>query len=69
MAKTVITSLRVPKDVKIFLASLDNANSFILDLVRDTNEYKIFQKAYEASPKMRSLFEHLETVETVENEA
>lgn len=40
--QTYIKSIRVDKDTKEFLESLDNANLFVLQLLKDTDEFKKF---------------------------
>lgn len=40
--QTYIKSIRVDKDTKEFLESLDNTNLFVLQLLKDTDEYKKF---------------------------
>ena len=40
--QTYIKSIRVDKDTKEFLESLDNANLFVLQLLKDTDDFKKF---------------------------
>lgn len=40
--QTYIKSIRVDKDTKEFLESLDNANLFVLQLLQESEEYKKF---------------------------
>lgn len=54
---TYIKSLRVDKDTKDFLESLDNANEFVLQLLQASDEYKQFlqdlrDKDLENQPKL-----------------
>ncbi len=54
---TYIKSLRVDKDTKEFLESLDNANEFVLQLLQASDEYKQFlqdlrDKDLENQPKL-----------------
>ena len=41
-APTYIKSLRVDRETKLFLESLNNANEFVLQLLKDSNEYQKF---------------------------
>ncbi len=53
--KTYIKSIRVNEDMKEFLSSLDNTNIFVLQLLKDTTEYKSFihqKKLKDSSPKL-----------------
>ena len=54
--QTYIKSIRVDKDTKEFLESLDNANIFVLQLLKDTNEYKKFI-ASNVDTNTKSLFD------------
>lgn len=54
---TYIKSLRVDKETKEFLESLDNANEFVLQLLQASDEYKQFlqdlrDKDLENQPKL-----------------
>lgn len=54
---TYIKSLRVDKDTKEFLESLDNANEFVIQLLQASDEYKQFlqdlrDKDLENQPKL-----------------
>lgn len=54
---TYIKSIRVDKDTKEFLESLDNANEFVLQLLQASDEYKQFlqdlrDKDLENQPKL-----------------
>lgn len=54
---TYIKSLRVDKDTKEFLESLENANEFVLQLLQASDEYKQFlqdlrDKDLENQPKL-----------------
>lgn len=54
---TYIKSLRVDKDIKEFLESLDNANEFVIQLLQASDEYKQFlqdlrDKDLENQPKL-----------------
>ncbi|AHE95248.1 hypothetical protein CFVI03293_A0123 (plasmid) [Campylobacter fetus subsp. venerealis cfvi03/293] len=40
--KSVIHSIRISKSLKEFLNSLDNANEFINQLLKNSDEYKKF---------------------------
>ncbi|EAJ9123057.1 hypothetical protein ACTSAC_001755 [Campylobacter jejuni] len=42
--KSNIHSLRVDKELKMFLDSLTNANRFVIQILKDTQEYKIFKR-------------------------
>ena len=55
--KTYIKSIRVNEDTKEFLESLDNANLFVLQLLKDTPEFKKFvgQKKADSGPNLFSL--------------
>ena len=43
---TFIHSLRVNKEVKEFLKEQENANDFVLQLIKESNSYKEFLKSY-----------------------
>lgn len=54
---TYIKSIRVDKETKEFLESLDNANEFVLQLLQASDEYKQFlqdlrDKDLENQPKL-----------------
>lgn len=54
---TYIKSIRVDKDTKEFLESLDNANEFVIQLLQASDEYKQFlqdlrDKNLENQPKL-----------------
>lgn len=54
---TYIKSIRVDKDTKEFLESLDNANEFVIQLLQASDEYKQFlqdlrDKELENQPKL-----------------
>lgn len=54
---TYIKSIRVDKDTKEFLESLDNANEFVIQLLQTSDEYKQFlqdlrDKDLENQPKL-----------------
>lgn len=54
---TYIKSIRVDKDTKEFLESLDNANEFVIQLLQASDEYKQFlqdlrDKDLENQPKL-----------------
>lgn len=54
---TYIKSLRVDKETKEFLESLDNANEFVIQLLQASDEYKQFlqdlrDKDLENQPKL-----------------
>lgn len=54
---TYIKSIRVDKDIKEFLESLENANEFVLQLLQASDEYKQFlqdlrDKDLENQPKL-----------------
>lgn len=42
LEKTVVKSIRVKKNMKLFLEELDNANDFIIQLIVRTEEYQTF---------------------------
>ncbi|EAI4327117.1 hypothetical protein [Campylobacter upsaliensis] len=42
--KSNIHSLRVDKELKMFLDNLTNANQFVIQILKDTQEYKIFKR-------------------------
>lgn len=53
--QTFIKSIRVSKDTKEFLESLDNANLFVLQLLENTEDYKKFisqKKALDNTPNL-----------------
>ena len=54
--QTYIKTIRVDKDTKEFLESLDNANIFVLQLLKDSEEYKKFI-ALNVDKNTKSLFE------------
>ncbi|EOI8655065.1 hypothetical protein ACMXEJ_001384 [Campylobacter jejuni] len=45
--KSNIHSLRVDPDLKAFLDSLTNANQFVIQVLKDTQEFKDFKKRLE----------------------
>ncbi|TKX33269.1 hypothetical protein [Campylobacter taeniopygiae] len=45
--KSNIHSLRVDADLKAFLDSLSNANQFVIQVLKDTQEFKDFLKKLE----------------------
>lgn len=54
---TYIKSIRVDKETKEFLESLDNANEFVIQLLQASDEYKQFlqdlrDKELENQPKL-----------------
>jgi len=55
-SQTFIKSIRVDKDTKEFLESLDNANIFVLQLLKDTDEYQKFI-ASNVDTNTKSLFD------------
>ena len=54
--QTYIKTIRVDKDTKEFLESLENANLFVLQLLKDSEEYKKFI-ALNVDTNTKSLFE------------
>lgn len=58
---TQIHSLRVENIVKEFLSSLENANQFVIQLIKDNQEFKNFviEKQARDSKNQPSLFEGL----------
>jgi len=56
--QTFIKSIRVDKDMKEFLESLDNANFFVLQLLKNTDEYKKFI-VENIDDDTKSLFENI----------
>lgn len=56
---TYIKSIRVDSKIKEFLESLDNANEFVLQLLRENEEFKKFLRELEArnNKNQPSLFE------------
>ncbi|EDP5802020.1 hypothetical protein FV933_08205 [Campylobacter jejuni] len=46
--KSNIHSLRVDADLKAFLDSLTNANQFVIQVLKDTQEFKDFKRRLEA---------------------
>lgn len=57
---TYIKSIRVDSKIKEFLETLDNANEFVLQLLRETDDYKKFLADLEArnNKNQPSLFEN-----------
>ncbi len=54
--KTYIKSIRVNTDIKEFLESLENANIFVLQLLKDTEEYNKFIQNKKLEDKQPKLF-------------
>ncbi len=58
--KSVIHSIRISKSLKEFLNSLDNANEFINQLLKNSDEYKKFLHKKEILENQPSLFDEIE---------
>lgn len=56
---TYIKSIRVDSKIKEFLEQLDNANEFVIQLLRETQEFQKFLRELEArnNKNQPSLFE------------
>lgn len=56
---TYIKSIRVDSKIKEFLESLDNANEFVIQLIKENEEFKKFLRELEArnNKNQPSLFE------------
>jgi hypothetical protein len=54
---TFIKSIRVDLDLKEFLENLPNANLFVLQLLKETDDFKKFIAQKKASENLPSLFD------------
>lgn len=54
---TFIKSIRVNEDIKDFLESLENANLFVLQLLKETEDYKNFLRLKKENENLPSLFD------------